>query len=67
MFESISMISILFRYKQTPILERRGKQCCVTWPYSIEELLIQQGRFINCVDELIMKVMSALNKRVKTA
>lgn len=33
----------------------------------LKNSLIRQGRYTDCVDELIMKVMSAPTKRVKTA
>lgn len=32
----------------------------------LKNSLIQQGRYTDCVDELIMKVMSSPTKRVKT-
>ena len=33
----------------------------------LKNSLIQQSRYTDCVDELIIKVMSAPTKRVKTA
>lgn len=54
----------MFRKKYYPYLSAKDYRILVNSLVRMKNKLIQQGRFTECVDELILKVLSAPMKRI---
>ena len=54
------------REKKSIVCGQWGTEHFITWPCGAENQLIQRGRYTDCVDELIFKLVNAPVKRITT-